>query len=472
MVLHDSANAVASGTVPRSAGSALVKPRPPGMVYEPGHGTGDCGVSPVRSSAAAVTTLNVEPGGNSPRNACLPPSVSATARTCRVSTSTATIAAGSATPSSARAAACCTRNEIVVRRPSGPAAGDRTSTRPEGTSSMASSTAVPSRPVKWSPALLFSGNGLPSMVSVAGRATRRSLRRRLPPSFSDGCIVSGDQSTFHSPSRSPSRSTEANSQGRPSPATSRTPVNGSSAASSPSRRSSPAVSESDTTRSSALNRSCRAMKSVGGSATRASIARPSPASQASRYRVAVTSGPSGVASASGSSGTSGSGVAGSGVVSPSGTGGLAAAVGVSAVPRAATTPYPPTTTTATTIAISATSRGPPMCSTPPRHRPTIYVRNTNSHHYCDSRVFVTPSRSAGTLGTAGATSRRSGGETAACARATPSGAEGRHTADTARARRPRHPGIRSGQRHGGERTHRPAKRAVSPKRTCLVGPGL
>ncbi len=145
-------------------------------------------------------------------------------------------------------------------------------------------------------------------MSVAGRGTGVSLRRRVPPA-SAGCRVSGDQSTFQEPSRRARRSTDENSH-RPSPVTSRAPVKGTSAV-SPPPDGAPGAREIDVTCSSAPNLRCRSVKSGGGSATRPAMAVRSPARQASKYLAATGPGPSGGAGAGVGADAAGAGVGGS-----------------------------------------------------------------------------------------------------------------------------------------------------------------
>src|SRR4051794_41819139 len=69
VVLHDCANAVRNGTVPRSNWSSFSNSRPSTTVV-PGHGTGESGVSvPAVSSAVAVIVFMLDPGGEWPGSA-------------------------------------------------------------------------------------------------------------------------------------------------------------------------------------------------------------------------------------------------------------------------------------------------------------------------------------------------------------------------------------------------------------------
>src|SRR5690349_14984670 len=72
VVLHERANAVWSGTDPRSKLSSLGMVRP-SMFADPGHGTTVVGVTvPACSAAEVVTVLKVEPGGYRPVRAIGP----------------------------------------------------------------------------------------------------------------------------------------------------------------------------------------------------------------------------------------------------------------------------------------------------------------------------------------------------------------------------------------------------------------
>ena len=63
VVLHERANAVVNGTVPKSNSSSLGMVRF-STVTRPGHASGVSGVaSPACSAAAVVMVLNVDPGG-------------------------------------------------------------------------------------------------------------------------------------------------------------------------------------------------------------------------------------------------------------------------------------------------------------------------------------------------------------------------------------------------------------------------
>ena len=61
-VLHDWANATPKGTVPSDELSKLRNCRPPALAVG-AHSTDVSAVTPRPSSAAVVTTLNVDPGG-------------------------------------------------------------------------------------------------------------------------------------------------------------------------------------------------------------------------------------------------------------------------------------------------------------------------------------------------------------------------------------------------------------------------
>src|SRR5258706_324066 len=115
--LHDAAKAVCSVVVPRCSLLSLWKILPP-MVTWLGHRTALVGRIPVLASADAVTTLNVEPGGNSPSSArSNPPGRSTTASTLPVDGWTATRSTGlrvAAAPTACDAA-CCTRISMLVR---------------------------------------------------------------------------------------------------------------------------------------------------------------------------------------------------------------------------------------------------------------------------------------------------------------------------------------------------------------------
>jgi hypothetical protein len=63
--LHDTANAVCRLVAPSCSLLSLWKIRPPRVTW-PGHWTVLDGCMPVFARAEAVTTLKVEPGGNSP----------------------------------------------------------------------------------------------------------------------------------------------------------------------------------------------------------------------------------------------------------------------------------------------------------------------------------------------------------------------------------------------------------------------
>ena len=92
--LQDTANAVCRLVVPSCSLSSLWKTRPP-MFTWPGHCTVLDGRSPVSARADAVTTLKVEPGGNTPCSArSNPPGRSMTASTRPVDGWMATMSTG------------------------------------------------------------------------------------------------------------------------------------------------------------------------------------------------------------------------------------------------------------------------------------------------------------------------------------------------------------------------------------------
>ena len=93
-MLQERANALRSGTVPRSNRSAFGTGRPP-ITVSPGHATGVSAESPACSTpASAVTILNVEPGGKRPVRASAPAASAApfwaTASSCPVDGCTTT----------------------------------------------------------------------------------------------------------------------------------------------------------------------------------------------------------------------------------------------------------------------------------------------------------------------------------------------------------------------------------------------
>src|SRR5699024_11316181 len=66
LVLHERANAVSSGTVPRAKSSSLGIVRPETEI-DAGHGTISSGpTTPDSRAAPVVTTVNVDPGGKWP----------------------------------------------------------------------------------------------------------------------------------------------------------------------------------------------------------------------------------------------------------------------------------------------------------------------------------------------------------------------------------------------------------------------
>ena len=117
-MLHDRANALLSGTVPRSNRSAFGTGRPP-ITVSPGHATGVSAESPACSTpASAVTILNVEPGGKRPVRASAPAASAApfwaTASSCPVDGCTATSIACCGIGSTASSAAVWTARSSVT----------------------------------------------------------------------------------------------------------------------------------------------------------------------------------------------------------------------------------------------------------------------------------------------------------------------------------------------------------------------
>ena len=115
-VLHDWANAVRNVVPPSDPPSKFLKPWPP-TVASAGQPTAVSGRVPAPSSAAVVTTLNVDPGGYWPARARLNGWSNGrltTARTSPVPASRATRAAGKVTPASACSAASWVRRSSVV----------------------------------------------------------------------------------------------------------------------------------------------------------------------------------------------------------------------------------------------------------------------------------------------------------------------------------------------------------------------
>src|ERR1035438_3810032 len=92
--LHDTANAVCRLVAPSCSLLSLWKIRPPRVTW-PGHWTVLDGRMPAFARAEAVTTLKVEPGGNSPCSArSNPPGRSTTASTRPVDGWIATMSTG------------------------------------------------------------------------------------------------------------------------------------------------------------------------------------------------------------------------------------------------------------------------------------------------------------------------------------------------------------------------------------------
>ncbi len=131
-VLHDLMKSVLNGTSPSASPPALLK-RLPLTVTSAGQATVASGSRPRPSSAAVVTTLNVDPGGYRPSSArstpSVPPGPFAAARICPDVASTATIAAGVGTWPSAVSAAVWTprSSDVVSGVPDVPEISSRTS---------------------------------------------------------------------------------------------------------------------------------------------------------------------------------------------------------------------------------------------------------------------------------------------------------------------------------------------------------
>ena len=117
VVLQDFANAVRSGTWPRSNLSSFSNSLPYTTTV-PGQATVEAGwTTRALSSAVAVTILNVDPAGNLPPSPSSNPtlSLSATARTAPVDGRIATSAVACGTVATAASAAVCTDRSSVVR---------------------------------------------------------------------------------------------------------------------------------------------------------------------------------------------------------------------------------------------------------------------------------------------------------------------------------------------------------------------
>ncbi len=114
VVLQECANAFWNDSVPKSSKPALWNGKPP-MFFSAGHDTRRSGRTPSATSAEAVTTLNVEPGGYLPSSARLnPPGALTTARISPVEARSATRETGLSTPLTAWAPARCTFRSMVV----------------------------------------------------------------------------------------------------------------------------------------------------------------------------------------------------------------------------------------------------------------------------------------------------------------------------------------------------------------------
>ncbi len=151
MVLQERANAVRSGTVPRSKRSALGTGRPPITVL-PGQATGESADSRCSvTAAAAVAILNVEPGGYRPASAGAPTASAAlfcaTASRSPVDGATATSMVCCGTGSTASSAALCTARSsptVIVVPGSARSSTRVTTTPPAGSTACTDQPATPS----------------------------------------------------------------------------------------------------------------------------------------------------------------------------------------------------------------------------------------------------------------------------------------------------------------------------------------